>query len=217
MSGRIWTLVLTESAPDAGEIVALWRELRRRRDAAVRRGALDDPAGPPPASLWSWSSPRRRFPPCCRIPRSRCRPTPAARRSILAPAAGDPRDALERGASLLRTSDPDLLAYARRKTDLRVIPLPWSRTYALVLPPGSTLALSAASDSAAFAPDSPTTWFPASRARPRPLLVAGWRLLCVRAARPGPATSMVRCCTQTAIRSPRPSRRGWWPSRTNPA
>ena len=69
---------------------------------------------------------------------------------ILAPAAGDPRDALERGAALLRTSDPDLLAYARRKTDLRVIPLPWSRTYALVLPPGSALALSAASDSAAL-------------------------------------------------------------------
>ena len=51
---------------------------------------------------------------------------------------------------MVRTSDPDLLAYARRKTDLKVVALPWSRTYALVLRPGATLALSAASDSAAF-------------------------------------------------------------------
>jgi hypothetical protein len=52
------------------------------------------------------------------------------------PASGDPRDALDAGADILRTGDPAILEYARTRPDLTVHPLPWTRTYVLVVPPG---------------------------------------------------------------------------------
>ena len=52
------------------------------------------------------------------------------------PASGDPRDALDAGADILRTGDPAILEYARARSDYVVHPLPWSRTYALIIPPG---------------------------------------------------------------------------------
>ncbi len=149
LSRRSWTLVLTESAPDAGDVVALWREpapAAALQSAGVRWVIpldlrrlvmeMEQPSDAVPAVLSD---------PALALPADSSGPA-----LVLAPAAKDPRDALERGAGVIRTSDPDLLAYARRKTDLRVVALPWSRTYALVLPPGATLALNAASDSAAL-------------------------------------------------------------------
>jgi hypothetical protein len=149
VSGRIWTLVLAESAPDAGEIAALWRDsvaAATLQSAGVRWiipldlrrlvVELEQPSPTVPAVLSD---------PALAVPSDSGGPALA-----LAPSTADPRDALERGASVVRTSNPDLLAYARRKTDLKVVALPWSRTYALVLRPGATMALGAASDSAAF-------------------------------------------------------------------
>jgi hypothetical protein len=49
---------------------------------------------------------------------------------------GDPRDALDAGADILLADDPELLAYARARSELVVHPLPWSRIYALVVPAG---------------------------------------------------------------------------------
>jgi hypothetical protein len=148
-SGRSWTLVLAESAPDAGEVAALWREpaaagalqsagVRWMIPLDLRRIVveLEQPSETLPAVLSD---------PALAVPGDSSGPA-----LTLAPAAGNPRDALERGAALVRTSDPDLLAYARRKSDLQVIPLPWSRTYSLILPPMASLAMSAASDSAAL-------------------------------------------------------------------
>ena len=61
--------------------------------------------------------------------------SPAGVTFLLRPAAGgDPRDALDAGADILRTADPALLDYARTRSDLTVHPLPWSRTYVLVVP-----------------------------------------------------------------------------------
>jgi hypothetical protein len=54
------------------------------------------------------------------------------------PAGADARDALDRGADLLETADPSLLEYASASPDFLVAPLPWSRVYVLLLPPGST-------------------------------------------------------------------------------
>ncbi len=54
----------------------------------------------------------------------------------LRPVSGDPRDALDAGADLLPTDDPKLLEYARARREFLVHPLPWSRTYVLVIPPG---------------------------------------------------------------------------------
>jgi hypothetical protein len=50
----------------------------------------------------------------------------------------DPRDLMDRGADVVITADPAALEYARRRQDLRLVPLAWSTTYALVTPPGST-------------------------------------------------------------------------------
>jgi hypothetical protein len=64
--------------------------------------------------------------------------------------AGDPRDALDAGADILRTGDPALLEYARSRSDFMVHQLPWSRTYLLVVPPGDSLPLPIPLDSTAF-------------------------------------------------------------------
>ena len=49
----------------------------------------------------------------------------------------DPRDLMDKGADVVITADPAALEYARRRQDLRLVPLAWSTTYALVAPPGS--------------------------------------------------------------------------------
>jgi hypothetical protein len=54
----------------------------------------------------------------------------------LAP-TGDLRDAVDRGADLVQTDDPALLDYASRRPGLVAVPLPWSRTYILLLPAGT--------------------------------------------------------------------------------
>ena len=149
-SGLRWTLVLIGSAPDAAGVIAEWRRDSASTAALALAGVrwlfpldvrrivveLDQPSADAPAVLADAA---------LAIPVDSSGPALA-----LAPAAGDPRDALERGAALLRTSDPDLLAYAREKSGLRVVTLPWARSYALVLPPGASLALTAAADSSSF-------------------------------------------------------------------
>jgi hypothetical protein len=67
------------------------------------------------------------------------------------PASGDPRDALDAGADIVRTGEPAILEYARSRNDFTVHPLPWSRTYVLVVPPGRDgLGALVPADSAAF-------------------------------------------------------------------
>ena len=67
------------------------------------------------------------------------------------PASGDPRDALDASADILRTGDPAILEYARTRPDFTVHPLPWSSTYVLVVPPGREgLGALVPPDSAAF-------------------------------------------------------------------
>lgn len=149
-SGLRWTLVLAQSAPDAAEVVSGWRRDSAATAALALAGVrwlipldvrrivveLDQPSAEAPAVL---------------ADAALGVPVDSAGSALaLAPAASDPRDALERGAALLRTSDPDLLAYARGKSGFRVVALPWSRSYALMLPPGGSLSLSAAADSASF-------------------------------------------------------------------
>lgn len=46
----------------------------------------------------------------------------------------DPRDALDIGADLLITADLAALEYARANPSLETVPLPWDRTYVLLLP-----------------------------------------------------------------------------------
>lgn len=50
------------------------------------------------------------------------------------PPSGDLRDALEGDADVLRSGDPTLVQYARTRDAFAVQPLPWNRTYLLVIP-----------------------------------------------------------------------------------
>lgn len=49
-------------------------------------------------------------------------------------ASGDMRDLLDSGVDLLVTRDLGLVEYAAGHRDLRIFPLPWSRTYVLIQP-----------------------------------------------------------------------------------
>ena len=48
---------------------------------------------------------------------------------------GDARDAIDRGIDVLVTADPLAIDYAAPRSSLTAIPLPWSRTYVLAVPP----------------------------------------------------------------------------------
>ncbi|MGH7626855.1 MAG: hypothetical protein ACREOJ_16260 [Gemmatimonadaceae bacterium] len=56
-------------------------------------------------------------------------------RAIAPPLA---RDALDAGATVLVTGDPDAVAYARSRSDLESVALPWDRSWVLVVPSAST-------------------------------------------------------------------------------
>ena len=49
---------------------------------------------------------------------------------------GDLRDAIDGGADIVRSGDPAVVEYARSRPGLTVHPLPWSRTYLLLVPAG---------------------------------------------------------------------------------
>ncbi len=49
-------------------------------------------------------------------------------------AVADARDAIDRGADIVRSADPTVLDYAGRRPGSVVAPLPWDRTYVLILP-----------------------------------------------------------------------------------
>jgi hypothetical protein len=50
----------------------------------------------------------------------------------------DRRDVLDRGADILITSSPVAIQYARTQSDLTLVPLPWTRSYVLLLPAHAT-------------------------------------------------------------------------------
>jgi hypothetical protein len=71
--------------------------------------------------------------------------------TVRQPSGGDLRDAIDGGADLVRTSDPDLLEYAGHRPGLSVVALPWDRAYLLLVPQGSTgVGAAIPSDTSAF-------------------------------------------------------------------
>jgi hypothetical protein len=149
-SGRAWTLVLGEAAPEVAAVVTAWR--KPTAALALRLAGV--------RSLVPLDRRRlvveldRRFD---SVPPVLADPALALPLDVTAPAlilasqaSGDPRDALDAGADLIRTADPGVLAYARADSGRAVAPLPWSRTYVLLLPAGGVLGLGLQGDSARF-------------------------------------------------------------------
>lgn len=132
-AGRVWTLELAE-ARDAAAVSAAWRDSDPARaalrhagvEAIVDSGAryllirLEQPADSLPLVLGDSA---------LALPVPDSQPSVRHTESLSA----DRRDALDRGAELLTTEDPALLEYARSRPGYRIFPLPWQRTYVLLL------------------------------------------------------------------------------------
>jgi hypothetical protein len=147
-TGRAWTLTL----PDAGAVARAWHESRRAAEALSLAGAeswvpIDDRR-----LVVTFRQPHDSLPtlfadPALGLARDSLAPT--SFRAL--PAGGDARDAIDRGADLVRSADPTVLEYAASHQGVTVVPLPWDRTYILVLPDGSRgLGPIAGADTAGF-------------------------------------------------------------------
>ena len=65
---------------------------------------------------------------------------------VRARGVADERDLLDAGVDILETRDPTVIDYARRIENYGVYPLPWDRTYALVITPSAERLTRAVSD-----------------------------------------------------------------------
>jgi hypothetical protein len=151
-SGRAWTLRLGEHI-SSGDLASAWGT-RPEASASLRSSGVESVMPLDDRRLVvSFAEPHDSIPQVLADPRlgvARTGGTPV--RVIEAPAGGgDLRDALDRGVDLLETGDPELLEYARRRSDFTIVPLPWSTTYVVLLPTASEgLEGLIGSDTAAF-------------------------------------------------------------------
>ncbi|MBA3258362.1 MAG: hypothetical protein H0T68_02710 [Gemmatimonadales bacterium] len=133
--GLAWTLVLT----DAGAVAERW-QAQPRAAAALRFGGVESVVPLDEKRLVvTFRAPHDSLPDLFADPA-----LGVAQDSMTAvvlrpmPFSGDARDAIDRGAGVIRTADPRALAYAAARDGLLTVPLPWDRTYALVLPARSS-------------------------------------------------------------------------------
>ena len=146
-TGRAWTLTLA----NAGAVAGAWSRAPEAAAALSFAGVasvvpLDDQR-----LVVSFRRPHDSLPalfadPALGLPRD----------SVIGPMlrampVADARDAIDRGADIIRSADPTVLDYAASRSGSTVVPLPWDRTYALVLPEASPgLGLIPGADTAAF-------------------------------------------------------------------
>jgi hypothetical protein len=155
-SGTYWTLEFGAqpgggTQPTAAEVAAAWRTAPRAAAALESAGVLSLLPLDDRRLAVGFSSAHQSIPPVFADyslgwPSDR---TGSGRLVATAP-GGDPRDALDRGADVVVGRDPVLLDYARRRPDFAMVPLPWSRDYVLIVPPGMSLPGVVPGDTAAF-------------------------------------------------------------------
>jgi hypothetical protein len=157
-TSRTWTFVLRDGAhfPDGSRLTARSVESDwHRRDAALRAAGLESVFAPDDRSLRLTmkdrgdSLPQLFADPLWSVlPESMPKAAPGTRMTIplgqdqpilqiLAAPQGDLRDALDAGADLVVSGDPQVIDYAARHGDFETFPLPWDRTYALLQHPGT--------------------------------------------------------------------------------
>jgi hypothetical protein len=193
-TARTWTFVLRDGArfPDGSGLTARSIEADWiRRDSALREAGLDSVRALDDRTLrvtmrdlrdslprvfadplWSVVSNSM----ATRLSEGRLTVSLGPGRAILAIAVAgtrDLRDALDGGADLVVSGDPQVIEYAARTSELNTYPLPWDRTYALLQHPGaqalstildSTLKLSLVRDvvQTDARPSSDQTWWNSS-------------------------------------------------------
>jgi hypothetical protein len=157
-TARTWTFVLRDGArfPDGSSLTAHSIEADWiRRDSALREAGLDSVRAIDDRTLrltmkdlrdslprvfadplWSVVSDSM----ATRLHEGRLTVSLGPGRAILVIASTgtrDLRDALDAGADLVVSGDPQVIDYAARTSDLNTYPLPWDRTYALLQHPGA--------------------------------------------------------------------------------
>jgi hypothetical protein len=148
-SRSAWTLLL----PAASEVAARWREDPAAADALRAAGVvsavpLDDRRLVVTFRAAQDTVPRVFAHPALAAPERSSTPVAMGLSPV---SASDLRDALDDGAAVVVTADPAVLGYASSRTGLARHPLPWSRTYVLLIPGGGPLLLDIpAADSAGF-------------------------------------------------------------------
>jgi hypothetical protein len=160
---RTWTFVLRNGArfPDGSSLTAQSIEADWiRRDSALREAGLDSVRaiddrtlrvtmknlrdslpGVFADPLWSVGSNST----ATRLSEGRLTVSLGPGRAILEIAVAgtrDLRDALDAGADLVVSGDPQVIDYAARTSELNTYPLPWDRTYALLQHPGAQVVYS---------------------------------------------------------------------------
>jgi hypothetical protein len=157
-SHRTWTFVLAPSAvPVSATSVAAQWTARPEAATTLRQAGVESviPADDERLVV-TLSSPSDSVPPVF-ADRTLSFVTDSSRQTgttfvLRRPESADLRDALDAGADILRTEDPALAEYARRRGEFAVHPLPWSRTYLLIIPAGRAQldGLTQSGDSAGF-------------------------------------------------------------------
>ena len=157
-TARTWTFVLRDGArfPDGSSLTARSIEADWiRRDSALREAGLDSVRAIDDRTLqvamqdlrdslprvfadplWSVVSDSL----ATRLSEGRLTVSQGPGRAVLAIAVAgtrDLRDALDAGADLVVSGDPQVIDYAARTSELNTYPLPWDRTYALLQHPGA--------------------------------------------------------------------------------
>jgi hypothetical protein len=144
-TGRAWTLVLpTESSAPNGErltahsLAAGWRS-REAAAAALQSGGVESVVPlDQDRLLVTMIHPTSTIPevladPALAMPVDQ----PDSHPLVSATRSRDLRDALDRGADIVQSGDLTLVEYARSRADRLTVPLPWDKTYVLLLPAGS--------------------------------------------------------------------------------
>ena len=157
-TAHTWTFVLRDGArfPDGSSLTARSIEADWiRRDSALREAGLDSVRAIDDRTLqvamqdlrdslprvfadplWSVVSDSL----ATRLSEGRLTVSQGPGRAVLAIAVAgtrDLRDALDAGADLVVSGDPQVIDYAARTSELNTYPLPWDRTYALLQHPGA--------------------------------------------------------------------------------
>jgi len=157
-SGRFWTLQLGAPAEGtdqprrtASSLAAAWRSAAPASDALRLSGVESLLPLDQRRLVVGFSTPRLTLPPLFAAPElgvSGATPGPTTL-TARAP-GGDLRDALDGGADVVVSDDPMLLDYASRRPGYTRVPLPWSRSYLLLVPAGSSPGSAIPQDTAAF-------------------------------------------------------------------
>jgi hypothetical protein len=159
-SGRAWTLVFrADSSALSGEpltadrLAAEWRS-REAAAMALQWAGVESVAPLDQHRLVvNLAQPQERVPEVLADP-ALAMPAGGRRAShpfVSVSKSGDLRDALDRGADIVQSGDPALVEYAKSRADRLTVPLPWNKTYVLLLPAGSNgLDSIVGTDSAAF-------------------------------------------------------------------